>query len=801
MRPALAAEVPLQLAVNARLRRALVSVSESTKMRTVAITLLVCAVFVIARSGSDLIWDDTSDFQFPHTAPAMFELSGLTYVAASAQQAVATPSLSGYRPISQFITLLGVRVQQEVGCCRPAVVWLIPIGLIIGLVAALYYAVAKSMLRSQQYAAVATVFTLSSIPFVASSFVVFAGVQALVPLFILLGLMSYEQVRKKGITSRWLIAYLGVCGIGPWVREFIGLVPLLVLWNELLCRRRSVTLICISVLAAVHAVFPLLIPYEFHMLANTVPLASIFSSGSLGTQIETQTGSFDILGNRSVEVPMHLASLIPGTAYLVAAATAVAVLISTVFCRRVVPRGLQELGPYIGAAVAIAALIALEVADTLNRTAEGTFTPTTDPWSIYGQVTVPVVLAAALVTGAPPLIVTWAVASLIPFFRVYTEDVHLLYALFPFSLLVVWLLKRAVDSLKQRSRLRVMSLACLGIAFFASGQQLLNIVAVREFVETQTVTRHELAQRLDLVMTGHDTVITNALHPQDFLLYGHKRYSLLTTAAAGSVRPELALSGPPELEVFLRVSQPNPLFFLDVSQDYLPDQFNYHHHWLAQTYPDVIQPVFDFSSSAQYLSMDPITWIYDRKYLSFIGPPDNVNDFATNRSSRYPYLSVSADYHLYGVDVPRFRAEAGELRQTSILPLLVQRDYHGYNIVLYGSHFYAVQPSDGPFDYARFRSNQYTNALTAQNRRQARQLIDSGRAGDPQLTTLPDAVVVPREIDIYRGYSIQAYGGTYFAIAPGAKFDRTAAESRNFSGITGPTAESVYQQIDVVLGP
>ncbi len=347
------------------------------------LVFLLALGFATVHQSTPLVWDDS-----PRLNAVFLENGGELHrfeasVSASLQCAFSAPTSTGYRPLSAFTSFIGVRYLASGGS---VFLWSFLVGGLIGIFLFAMYRVALRTIGSPSYSVLAVLLLACSSPFVAASWVIVAGQQVLVPLFICLGLLTYWQIQDSGWRSRWGYAWLVlILFFGPWFREFIGLTAILVAMLDFLERRRPTWITLICVLGLVHAVFPGRI---VHLFISTAPSDSVFHIGSLGAQVAANhTGWREfLLGSKSQLVAGHFLCLLPSTILLLMLAATVAKFIATGVAWWRLGRPLRPVRPR-------------------RETMLVWFT------------------------------VAWWIGSLLPLLKVFTEEVHLCYALVPFAIL------------------------------------------------------------------------------------------------------------------------------------------------------------------------------------------------------------------------------------------------------------------------------------------------------------------------------------------------------------------------------
>ena len=349
--------------------------------------LLVALAFAAVRQLTPLVWDDS-----PKLTAVFFENGGRLWpseesVNASLHSAFGNATPSGYRPLSTFISYSGTRYLALGGS---VFLWSFPVGCLIGAFLLAMYRVAVRIAGSRFYAALAVLLLACSSPFVAASWIIVSGLQVLVPLFICLGLLVYWYIQDSGWRSRlgyvWLVLVLF---LGPWFREFIGLTAILVGMLDVVERRRPTGITLICALGLAHALFP---GWLVHQFLPTAPSEFVFHLGTLGMRVAATNNAghgpwYEFLfGPDSKSALGHFLCLLPSP------------------------------------------LLFLMLAAVIVQSAASIFA-----WWRMGRPLRPVRLGRE--TMLVWFTVAWWLGSLLPLLRVFAEEVHLCYALVPFSIL------------------------------------------------------------------------------------------------------------------------------------------------------------------------------------------------------------------------------------------------------------------------------------------------------------------------------------------------------------------------------
>src|SRR5262249_26179637 len=154
-------------------------------------------------------------------------------------------------------------------------------GALYGAFAVCFLVVARRFVCHEWAAWLALALALASPPVAATSWVVISFPQVVVPLLTCLALLSYwawaERRRAYGLGALGLLLLAG-----PWVREILFVVPLLVGYLEWRRARRPTAVMGLAAVGLAHALFPTALLKG--MFFPGLPLCSMFGFGGSVTQ-------------------------------------------------------------------------------------------------------------------------------------------------------------------------------------------------------------------------------------------------------------------------------------------------------------------------------------------------------------------------------------------------------------------------------------------------------------------------------------------------------------------------------------
>jgi hypothetical protein len=626
----------------------------SLSMNSWLVGVIAAIVYFIARSTTDYVWDDTRELYLVRP-DAVRHLPGLVDLLRSL-----SPT-SNYRPLASYVAAHGLAFVG--GGAVDVRIWLAAMAIVVGCTAAAVNALARRMLSGGVWSTVATILFICSPAFLTGSWVVLAGQQPVVSLLMCLGVLCY--LWQNETQGRWrAMALLGLCLVlllGPWYREFLLMVAVLIVTEEVRCHRRPTMVMGIGALGCLHGLFPMLLPKL--LIDRSLPLIATPFLGYVGSQLgrpASTTQGLHLLAdftNLRFEVSPQLLALFPPS--LVALGW-LGFMLSGVrnfvmFSQREPVPGRKEMkllrtlrSDRMVAATAGLAVVAVITVPTLLR-----IHPT------LSRSTIPIALASILIAAAlifygfsvSPLLSVWMALALAPLYWVYTEIVHLAYPLIPASIVVAgglrecWLALRRLNG-RQAVALRYAFSLMITVLLL---DQVLNVYNVWYVVKQCNNGMRIVASRLQRHVPRGSVIIGNVIHLYDIDHYAGNWFVPYLTVRAGTRGP-YADSRASVASVLLQ--HRGTTYLLDVRQPYLPDQYAYHSHPLVRSHAvDWADLGSLYETRAVYPFVDPAQALVPRAFVPFPGAPDLVQDFYRGRAlDRGPFLrEVYAEYHLYRV--------------------------------------------------------------------------------------------------------------------------------------------------------
>ena len=538
--------------------------------------------YIVWRWSDFLVWDDTSSAGFYiHSNAGRYAPD---WTPGTVFEAFAYLQMDGYRPISAMLRGLGSAYVLANGP-HPGI-FILANGLVCGLVVILLLRFGREFLDCPASPYLATFLFMISTPVLTGSLVLFSGVQFLVFVFILATLNVYFSYEKCGDRG-WLFILLPLLIIGPWVREFVGIVAPLILVNELLHRKPVGPVSLIAAVGFIHALFPTFLVSFF---IPDLPIAFVFTIGNLGDFVSSEASSQtfgELVRQLHWRIFLDLFSILPPSLLLVAVLTC----------------GYR-----------------LMFAENTRG----------EQWKkdIF-------------------LLIFFAV-SFLPFLKLFNSQVHLAYSLIPLSVLIAAQVEhifRSQASL-QRSR-RAVLIAVITLAVFDHAT---NIYTVRKVTQDIYGTIISLAQWFQDEVPKGTVVISNAHHLEDIRLYANGHIDPWA-AIGGIPDRSRWLYGPDDYRRFFEPERRQEVLLLDIRKPELSDQRGSDRILREVRDPIfAIEPIGKLASvSTTYIFFDPLRLLLPTSVTAWTGPPDLEFDFYRGPSlKKTPFRrEVAANYYLY----------------------------------------------------------------------------------------------------------------------------------------------------------
>lgn len=717
------------------------SMSNRRLIILICLWVIVTTGFSLLRSSTIFVWDDSpriaaNRYSIPNPIvwgePATFERI-ISYSFDSVKGG------AGYRPLSLIIAEIGASLFSNPH--TSPVTWFTAIGMIFGTLAVCVFLVARRYLQTDTAALLAVFLFLFSTPVITGGWVVFAGIQAIVPLMICLGLLLYwkavESARHRGLYMSGLCVVLF---LGPWFREFIGSLSLLIIFLEAQRARKPTLLMGIAAVFLLHTLFPMALVKL--LVYPQLPLAPVFAIGFSGAQLGAINPGLNLMDSVRWWASDNFLTLFPPilfglalVAYMVPAFFSAPELVRRIWKKRVSPSN----GQHILANVETVKNIFLPL--LFITVALFGYSGFYDHrvfilWLSLGM--------AFLAIRYDTFLAWWFLLTFLPFLILFTEQVHLAYALLPASIIMAATVEKSWQAVRQlNGRLRFLRYALVLIMALVIADHALNLYGSYEVVHSANDGILTMADWFKNNVPRGSIVISNALHAEDIRLYSGGHIEVYWTVRAGIARNEGAVAEPGELEKLLKENQgKRNVYFLDMDYNYTPVKAAYHSHKYVRDNSVAMEHIgLIHITKARYLYLDPFKAYTPRPFISFLGAPDLENDFYRGPAQDgTPLLrEVYTEYHVYrvtGTKVDTWNSRGA--------PKMVKEGYYGFNIFFLNGRFFAIPQGEGAFDLEKIRQKGYSRFFISDSYPDIINRIEPGAkiqdivVVNPPLPALPD---------------------------------------------------------------
>jgi len=380
----------------------------------------------------------------------------------------------------------------------------------------------------------------------------------------------------------------------------------------------------------------------------------------------------------------------------------------------------------------------------------------------------------------------WFLLSFVPFLKLFTEHVHLMYALVPGSILAAVLLRDLHAGIRARARwLRPVFAAAVVLTVC---DQCTNFIATHVATVRIIDGYRAVADAIARDTRPGDVIVANFPGSEEVRYHSRGRNTIYFTVGDGVPHHKRVVDEPAELQRLLDATRPRrDVYFLAVEFDYLPGKAFFHPHKYVRfnTVESRLVGVLH-ETRAAFPFLDPVKRLIPREFLPFPASPDLMNDFyfGPARDGRPFRREVYARYELYRVTG---RKVDGWLPTHEID--MVETDRGGYNILSCNGRYFAIHQSEGDFDVGRACRREYQYCGFADS-------LDGIHAWIAAQPALPDRS--GKLVADHRGYNVIRFGIRYYAIRQGdGAFDLDRFHKGGYrDAAQGPDPATVKRNID-----
>jgi len=660
-----------------------------------------------------IVWDDTANASFNAFANNYHYLfSRPNFWITALRESFGYIQSDGYRPCARFIKIIGTAYFTDPA--KSPLLFILISAVTSGLLAVVYFHFSLRFVKKHLTALFAVVLLFFSTPVLSGGLVIFSGIHFVIPLLICGGLLCYYRtVEHRSLKTIWFMLLMVIMLFGPLYREFLGLLPLLILILEFQRVRRFTWFTAVTLVFFLHALFPtVLVKWVFY---PDLPICPVFAMGNLGAYMQTGTEGalWDIVRNLHWRIFVDIISIYPPMIFVL-------FLLSWILKLR-----LQEKKPFFDR-------------DTV-------------------------------------FLLWFFLLSFLPFLKIFNEHVHLSYCLVPASILLAQGVEQLwfMTNVSQRSR-RTAKVILVALLILIISDHTLNLYAVRKVTLDINAGIMKCSKWFVENVPKGTIVITNAHHTEDVRFYS--RGHIEPWGAPGGIPDQGRwMHDTYDLQKLLDQRGDRDVYFFDVQIKGAPEKhdlrrklFNIRNrHGKAREHFYVGNNVVDTAdlgvlhvTESRYPFVDPLKHLIPIWEVTWPSSPDLEFDFYRGPAlNGMPFCrEVYAAYHLYKVTGDKVRGD------DRFPPRLVEEGYRGFNLVLFQRRIYAVLQSEGPFDLKqRLKEGGYSHSFVADSIDEVKQAIDESLGlvrTQPEKSCSPPILVE----EGYHGYNLVSFGGRIYAI-------------------------------------
>lgn len=513
------------------------------------------------------------------------------------------------------------------------------------------YLLSRRLLGEGGQALLATLLFATSLSVITSSMMVFSLPYLFVTICTCFSLYGYLRYRDAG-KSAWMLLYLFFGIVGPWTREFAGIIPFVVIACEVMDfrGRRSALTLAASLLLAGHGLYPSFLPWVLGW--NQGHVFSLLSMGKAQMHA-SQDPNWHQAGFVFVHMPPLLWLIaLSGVFGFLASWRWPALGDALPFWQRVLLRFTPR-SPWlllVGKAALILLLVGLACAfawslAVVNAKLEHFAFIKRGGWLFL-------FLAAMALFSLKhhPLPPIFFLALLIGYLRWNVAEVHLSFLLAPLAvMLVAWMRDvRGMLRVLAPGRLRSAALVLFyGMAALGVGDQLLNVYSSATVQRRLIACNKEMGAWLRENTPKHSAVIANFFYYTDLFYYSGFHIDPYESVENNPFGPAKTIHTDAQMEALLASSTGRRgVYFMEAEHPFFEWQAGYHSHKWVRTPPGELEQVAHFSLNVPYFYLDPLKHFLPRFWISFPGYMDWFTDYWWDKKGMFR-RAVWSDYSVY----------------------------------------------------------------------------------------------------------------------------------------------------------
>ncbi|GEM_PF-6314937 len=599
-------------------------------------------------------------------------------------------------------------------------------GIFYALLMTLAYFLAMEVFTSIRWAFFSVLLFQASVPAIISVYSIFSLPYLFVPLVMVAAFVCYLRYKKTGQVI-FFILFVVLSIFGPWFREFSGLIPFIVLVNEIVNfkNKRSNIVIGASLLLIAHSIYPSLLTRLVGL--NKGDFFGVYAQNN-GQQLVTSKIRWMTPGMVLVEIPFII--------WILSWVSMGFWVSREIF----LPRALKFLKT---AFIALLFLVPLGVACFFFAH----FQDQRWQWPGEGAAAGVFIFSAIFILTTASLrfntlMPLYFMIVFIPFMRISgNTEVHMSFALLPLSIMLVLWIREAYRafSIRLSGVVKNICLTCLSFFFiWGMTDQILNVRACATSQKAVVRTNKEMAEWIKTHLERHCVIVCNFYNFPDIFYYSGYYFDPYETVENCPLGPSYVVHKDRDFQDLLQKKYDlTPVYLLSAQLKLFDYQRDYHEHKYVKSPPGRLEWLASFEAKNIYYYIDPLKYFVMRRYQPLPLYMDWSIDFYYNNEPSVFKRVVKADYTLYRLSDLSIGFPEPEVKNASLAPKLVDQlngynitgktreeidksihgavqdtpktidaprlvtDYKKYNIVYYNELFYAVPQSLGPLDLSQ----------------------------------------------------------------------------------------------------
>jgi hypothetical protein len=622
-------------------------------------SLLIIA-YIAWNHSEFLVWDDTAHSSYNiYAKNKHYDIENPRLINFLFSERFGKINSDGYRPLSGLIRGFGTAYFVNMS----ASLWpfLILNGIVFSFMVFAFYYFSCRFTKDQSTSFLALFLFLASTPFLTGSMIRFAGIFALIPLLFLIIFICYFKSRETHHRYIWFILFIFFLFISPWLRELFLIVPILIIFFEIYNGAWKSRELIIAVALIPHFIFPGAIP---HWIAySDLPIKSIFFMGALSNRLETsdQLSLWENLSELICDVKwrvfIDIFSVFPTTIVFFACLYGIYVLVK-------------------------------------NR------------WKLFQDNNIVFIWSFFLLTFLPLL-------------KVFYEQLHLIYAMIPLSILISVAIKKGVLLIRIK---RVMFYLVSSLILVCLIGHATNIFNVRKGTRHIYSAIFRLSEYFSENLPANSIVISNIHHLEDIRYYSNGHFDPWSAPGAIFNKKKWIGHTPADLQKFIIEHSDDEIYFLDGRKVRFKGQLggSRGHSFADKGMIETKSFGIIDKVSFVYPYFDPLRTLLPVSNTEWIGPPDLEFDFY-----RGPAIDGAIMFREIAINYFFYKVTGKTVYKWSLHPELLAGDVHNYNIVGFRNHVYAIPQNEGSFELDRIERGEYSKVFEGTSKDEVKEKIEA----------------------------------------------------------------------------